>query len=52
MLPACSHALLIAHFRAKHEYAAKACVHLYYIVLQALTGCDVASASRAGKCLF
>jgi len=42
MLPAWSHALLIAQFRAMHEIAAKASVHLHYIVLKVLTGCDVA----------
>ncbi len=42
MVPACSHALLIAQFRAMHESAAKASDNLHYIVLKALTGCDVA----------
>ncbi len=41
-MPACSHALLIAQFRAMHEIAAKASVHLHYVVLNVLTGCNVA----------
>ncbi len=50
MVPACSHALLIAQFRAVHEPAAKA--SLYCAEGPHMLRCCQASASKAGKCLF